>query len=69
MIPYIDKIAVEMKCPVILLHVLADTESDPVKKEQREHDERFLLDAKRQRLERGGANNITIDISWGDPGQ
>lgn len=67
-IPYLCKITSERKSPVTIFHVIAETEIDPVKKKQREDTERFLLDAKRQRILRGcgsvntaepASNNVT----------
>ena len=68
-ITYIVKIALETMCSVTLFHVLEGSESDPVKKDQRENAERFLLNEKQQRIERGGVTRIIVDQTWGDPGQ
>ncbi|GAM08282.1 universal stress protein [Geobacter sp. OR-1] len=63
-IPYLCKITSEMKSPVTIFHVIAETEIDPAKKEQREDTERFLLDAKRQRILKGcGSGNASEPAS------
>jgi nucleotide-binding universal stress UspA family protein len=60
---YVAAIAAGTGCPVTLLHVLDST----AKPRPDEENARFLLDAKRGRLERKGAKRVTAELGAGDP--
>ena len=66
---YLGKIALETGCPVTLMHVVAAKEDDLLTADRREEDARYLLEAKKRRLERLGAAEVSIDLVHGKPAE
>jgi len=66
---YLGKIALETGCPVTVLHVIEEKDEDPADAQRREEDARFLLEAKKRRLETLGASGVNIDLVKGKPSE
>ena len=66
---YLGKIALETGCPVTVLHVIEEKDEDPADAQRREEDARFLLEAKKRRLETLGASGVNIDLVKGNPSE
>lgn len=67
---YLGKIALETGCPLTVLHVIEDIkDDDPADAQRREEDARFLLEAKKRRLETLGASGVNIDLVRGKPSE
>lgn len=61
---YVGKIARETGAPVTLMHVIA-AKDDPAEALSREEEARYLLQAKKRRLEAAGAAEVTTDLVYG----
>ena len=66
---YLGKIALETKCPVTVMHVISEKDDDPAAAQRREEDARYLLEAKKRRLETLGAAEVTVDLVHGKPAE
>ncbi len=66
---YLGKIALETKCPVTIMHVISEKDDDPSAAQRREEDARYLLEAKKRRLETLGATEVTVDLVNGNPAE
>lgn len=66
---YLGKIALETGCSVTLLHVMDRKDEDPVTAKSLEEEFWYLLEAKKRRLERLGAAQVSIDLVYGKPGE
>lgn len=66
---YMGKIALETKCPVTLLHVIAEKGQDPEAARELEQDATYLLEAKQRRLRTLGAAEVTIELLHGKPAE
>ena len=66
---YLGKIALETGCGVTLLHVIEASGDDPEAGRQREEECWYLLEAKKRRLERLGASEVSVDLVHGKPHQ
>lgn len=64
---YVAAIAKERKVPVTLLHVLGQQKMDPAEARSADEAARFLLDAKKARLEKAGATEVEIALATGTP--
>lgn len=64
---YLGKIALESGCAITLLHVIAAKGDDSAAANRSEEDARYLLEAKKRRLERLGAAEVGIDLVHGNP--
>jgi len=62
-------IALETGCPVTVLHVIEDKDDDPADAKRREEEARFLLEAKKRRLEALGAPEVHIGLVRGKPSE
>jgi nucleotide-binding universal stress UspA family protein len=66
---YLGKIALETRCQVTILHVIAAKDDEPPAARSREEDARYLLEAKKRRLETLGAAEVSIDLVRGKPAE
>lgn len=66
---YLGKIALETGCRIMLLHVIETKSEDAEINLRREEDSWYLLEAKKRRLERLGADEVSIDLVHGRPAQ
>lgn len=66
---YLGKIVMGSGCHVTLMHVIAEKDDDPAAAQGREEEARYLLDAKKRRLERLGAAEVIIDLARGKPAE
>ena len=64
---YLGKIARETGCPVTVMHV--SEEKDPLAVQCHEEASRYLLEAKKRRLETLGATAVTMDFVRGIPSE
>lgn len=62
---YVGKIAREANSVVTLLHAMPQREDDPENADRREEEARYLLDAKKLRLERLGAADVMMEVAFG----
>lgn len=66
---FLGKIALETGCSVTLMHVMESKEEDPENERRREEECWYLLEAKKRRLERLGAAEVSIDLVHGRPSE
>jgi len=66
---YLGKIALETRCPVTLMHVLAGKDEEPAELQRKEEDAHYLLEAKKRRLATLGAAQVTVDLAHGKPAE
>lgn len=64
---YLGKIALETGCSVTLLHVIEGKDDDAEANLRREEECWYLLEAKKRRLERLGAAEVSVDLVHGKP--
>ena len=64
---YLGKIALETGCSVTLLHVIEEKDADAEANLRREEECWYLLEAKKRRLERLGAAEVSVDLVHGKP--
>lgn len=64
---YLGKIALETGCAVTIKHVIEEKGADLAEKQSKEEAARYLLEAKKRRLETLGVAKVSIDILHGDP--
>ncbi len=63
---YLGKIAADTKCPITIMHVLEEKPAD-AEKAKRMEETRFLLEAKKRRLESMGARLVNTELVSGEP--
>ena len=66
---YLGKIALETKSPVTIMHVISEKDDDPAAAQRQEEDARYLLEAKKRRLETLGAAEVNVDLVHGKPAE
>jgi len=64
---YLIKIATDTSCRITLMHVIEEKPSTPADTIRLEETSRFLLEAKKIRLESHGAIDVNIEIAFGVP--
>ena len=62
---FLGKVALETGCSVTLMHVMEANDEDPETVRRREEECWYLLEAKKRRLERLGAAEVSIDLVHG----
>lgn len=66
---YLGKIVLGTGCIVTLMHVIAEKDNDPTAAQGQEEGARYLLEAKKRRLEKLGAAEVIIDLVRGKPAE